>query len=88
MNMQQQTIEDRLERIESRNHRVELDKAWESSWVRRIFIAVVTYLVFGLYLRTIGISRPWLNSIVPALGFLISTVSIVWLKQEWIKRRE
>jgi hypothetical protein len=30
------TIEQRLAAIEERNQRVELDKKWETSWVRRI----------------------------------------------------
>ncbi len=88
MNIQEQTIEERLERIESRNRRVELDKAWESSWARRIVLTIVTYGILGLYMWAIEISRPWLNSIVPALGFLISTFSVDWLKRQWMKRRQ
>lgn len=85
MENEQQTIEQRLEQIEFRNRRVELDKAWEASWARRIVLAFVTYLVLGLYMWAIVIPRPWLNSIVPAVGFLISTLSVDWLKKKWMK---
>jgi hypothetical protein len=32
------SIEERLEKIEKRNSRVELDKAWETSWTRKLSI--------------------------------------------------
>lgn len=81
------TIEERLAVIESRNERVQLDKAWETSWARRMLLTLFTYLVLGLYMWAIEISRPWLNSIVPAVGFMISTFTIPWVKQRWIERR-
>lgn len=84
---EEHTIEERLAMIESRNERVQLDKAWETSWARRILLTLFTYLVLGLYMWAIEISRPWLNSIVPAVGFMISTFTIPWVKQRWIERR-
>lgn len=36
------TIEERIEQIEKRNERVELDKAWETSWTRRALLAGFT----------------------------------------------
>ena len=85
--MTEPTIESRLQTIESRNKRVEADKAWETSWTRRIFLTLFTYLALGLYMEAIDISRPFLNSIVPAVGFMISTFTMPWLKQKWIDRR-
>ena len=38
----QSNFEQRLAAIEERNRRVETDKAWEISWMRRIAIAVMT----------------------------------------------
>ena len=38
-------MEERIEKIEERNKRVELDKAWETSWVRRIGIMILTYKI-------------------------------------------
>jgi len=84
---EERTLEERLGVIEARNERVQLDKAWETSWARRILLTLFTYLVLGLYMWAIEISRPWLNSMVPALGFMISTFTIPWVKQRWIERR-
>jgi hypothetical protein len=85
--MTNQSIEQRLEIIEERNKRVELDKAWETSWVRRILLTFFTYLALGIYMWAVDIPRPWINSIVPAVGFMISTFTIPWLKARWIAGR-
>ena len=34
--MENQELEKEIEQIKERNKRVELDKAWETSWTRRI----------------------------------------------------
>lgn len=78
-------IEQRLERIEERNSRVESDKAWETSSVRRILLVIFTYLAVALYLRSIEINHPWLNAIVPAAGFMISTLTMPIFKKIWLK---
>lgn len=78
-------IEKRLAAIEMRNKRVEADKAWEGSWVRKILIIIFTYVTIGLYLKfVIGID-PLLNAIVPATGFLLSTLSLPFFKDLWKK---
>ena len=84
--MEETTLEERIAHIEKRNRTVELDKAWETSWTRRLFLTGFTYLALGLYLWAIDIPRPFLNSIVPAVGFMISTFSMPWLKRKWIER--
>ncbi len=80
-------IENDLRKIEERNNRVELDKAWETSLTRKVLIAVTTYLPMGLYMQAIGVSQPWLNAIVPTLGFLLSTLAFPWIKKKWINQR-
>lgn len=80
-------IEDRLERLESRNARVEADKAWETSWARRISIAVLTYAVVAAYLALVIGIDPWLNALVPVGGFLLSTLTLSYLKSLYISRR-
>ena len=37
------SLEERVAKIEARNAKVEADKAWETSWVRRFSIALLTY---------------------------------------------
>ena len=80
-------IEKRLSAIEARNRRVEDDKAWETSWTRRIAIAVLTYLVVVSYLHFVIHIDPWLNAIVPVLGFMLSTLAIQKAKEIWLKNR-
>ena len=80
-----ENLEERLQKIEERNNRVEIDKAWETSWVRKILLILFTYLAIGLYLRAIKIDRPWLNAIVPAAGFTISTLTMPFFKKIWLK---
>ncbi|HEY4523263.1 MAG TPA: hypothetical protein VJK04_00095 [Candidatus Paceibacterota bacterium] len=78
-------LEARVKRIEERNAKVEIDKAWETSWTRKLLLVTFTYLVIGTYLKTIGVEWPWINAIVPAVGFLISTLAVPWLKKVWTK---
>ncbi|MDP3771181.1 MAG: hypothetical protein Q8R16_02700 [bacterium] len=80
-------LEQRLAAIEARNRRVELDKAWEVSAVRRIIIFVSTYVVLGFYLWAIAVPRPWLNAIVPAVGFALSTFALSPARRWWERRR-
>jgi len=79
-------INSRLEKLEKRNKRVELDKMWETSLTRRILLAAFTYLAVSLYLLAINVENPWLNAIVPTVGFLLSTLTMPFFKKNWIKR--
>ena len=36
-------------------------------------LIIFTYLAVGLYLNAIKVNEPWLNAIVPALAFMLST---------------
>lgn len=80
-------IEKRLKKLETRNKRVEADKAWETSWVRRVAIAVLTYLVIVSYLYFVIHINPWLNALVPVCGFLLSTLTIRYLKELWLNNK-
>lgn len=81
------SIENRLMAIEERNQKVEADKAWETSWARRTSIMVLTYAVVAFYLYFIVGIDPWINALVPVIGFLLSTLTISLLRQSWVKRR-
>lgn len=79
------SLEERIRRIEDRNSKVELDKTWETSWLRKTLVAVFTYLAISLYFLVVGISKPWINAIVPTVGFLLSTLTLPFFKKLWIK---
>lgn len=76
-------LQQRLKIIEDRNARVELDKKWETSWVRRISIAALTYAVVVSYLFVIGNSQPFIDAIVPPVGFLLSTLVMKQIRKMW-----
>jgi len=78
-------LEKRLKDIEVRNKKVEIDKAWETSLTRKFLLIIFTYLSIGIYLNAINIERPWLNAIVPALGFFFSTLTLPYFKNLWLK---
>ncbi|MBI2125357.1 hypothetical protein HYV87_00110 [Candidatus Woesearchaeota archaeon] len=80
-------ITKRLEAIEQRNKKVELDKAWESSLARKISIAVLTYFIIVLFFFVAQLPKPFINSIVPTIGFVLSTLSLSFLKKLWIRLR-
>ena len=72
--------------IKERNNRVEKDKVWETSYTRRFLLVIFTYLAIGLYLQAINVNLAWLNAIVPAIGFLLSTLTLPFFKSLWLKR--
>ena len=61
-------IEEEINNIKERNKRVELDKKWETSLTRKIFIMVLTYIVVIIYsylIRNCG--NIFLNSLVQVI---------------------
>ena len=72
-----------IDLIKKRNQRLEIDKAWETSIVRKILLLVFTYLSIGLYLNAMNIKDPWLNAVVPSIGFLLSTLTLPYFKDLW-----
>ncbi|MBT3814476.1 hypothetical protein HOE37_02980 [Candidatus Woesearchaeota archaeon] len=80
MNLQKEVTE-----IKERNKKVEADKAWETSWSRKLVIAVLTYAVIVIFFYFADLPKPFVNSIVPTLGFVLSTLTLTWFKKLWIK---
>lgn len=79
-------IEKRLSAIEERNKRVELDKAWETSWTRRLVISSLTYTVVVIYLFVINNNAPFINGAVPVVGFILSTLVVRRVEEIWQKK--
>ena len=78
-------IKKELQIIKERNQKVESDKAWETSWTRKLLVALFTYFAIGLYFTAIQVEQPWLNSIVPAIGFMLSTLTMPLFKKIWLE---
>lgn len=80
------SLEDRIAKLEARNVRVEADKAWETSWFRRLLIMTLTYVVVATYLHIVMRVNTWLNALVPVLGYLLSTLTASYAKKLWGSR--
>ena len=81
-----ENIENRIEKIEKRNKKVELDKAWETSLTRKLIIAIITYLIIALFFVFAELPKPFINSIVPTFAFVLSTLSLPYIKKIWINK--
>ncbi len=79
-------IKEDIKEIKERNKRVEKDKAWETSLFRKVLIVILTYVVVVIFFIFVKLSNPFINAIVPTLGFVLSTLSIPFFKKMWIKR--
>jgi preprotein translocase subunit SecF len=79
-------LEKRVAAIENRNKKVELDKAWETSLLRRSLIATLTYIVVVLFMLSANIEKPFVTALVPTIGFLLSTMTVAFIKDRWLKR--
>lgn len=85
--MNNNEIENEINKIKERNKRVELDKAWETSWTRKLCICALTYIVVVIYSYVINkITNIWLSSLVPVIGFSLSTLSLNVVRKKWEKR--
>jgi membrane protease YdiL (CAAX protease family) len=74
--------------IKERNARVEEDKAWETSLARKVLIAILTYIVIVIFFYFAGLPKPFVNAIVPTLGFVLSTLSIPLFRKWWVNSRK
>jgi hypothetical protein len=81
-------LEKRIENIEKRNKRVEGDKAWETSSLRKILIIVLTYIFAVLYLKVADTTNPFLGAVVPTVGFYLSTQTLSIIKRQWLKNKD
>lgn len=78
-------LEQEIQKINERNKRVELDKAWETSWTRKFIVALLTYAVVVCFFVFAQLTDPFVNSIVPALAFIVSNLSVPIFKKFWLK---
>lgn len=83
-----ENLSNRIDKIENRNKKVEMDKTWETSTTRKVSVALLTYISITLYFLAIGIERPFLNATVPTLGFLLSTLSLTLIRKVWEEKKQ
>ncbi len=69
-------VQSQIDRLKERNKKVESDKERESSWTRKVSIAIITYFLVVLFLKLTHNNQPRLNALVPMGGFLLSMLSL------------
>lgn len=79
-------LQKEIEEIKKRNQRVELDKSWEISWARKVLIATLTYIVIVIFFNFAHLPKPFVNAIVPAIAFVLSTLTISFVKKRWLNK--
>ena len=79
------SLEKEIQEVQQRNKRVEADKAWETSWTRRILVMFLTYIVIVLFFFAANLPRPFINSIVPTAAFILSTLTLPIFKKLWLR---
>lgn len=63
----------------------DLAKEVEASGERRMLVALLTYITMVIFMKSIQVNQPFLNAIVPTLGFLLSTLTMEKAKRLWEK---
>ena len=86
--MELKEIEQEIVKINQRNKRVELDKKWETSWTRRLCICILTYIIVIIYSYIVrNYDNMFLSSLVPVIGFTLSTLSLKFIRKLWEKKQ-
>lgn len=77
-----------IDQLQTRNFEKDRGKEFESSYTRVVFLMAVTYWTLFAYMKLVlKTSRPFLDALVPTLGFNISTWSLPYVKEWWIQAR-
>jgi hypothetical protein len=79
-------LEKRIDAIENRNKKVTAEKAWETSWTRRLIISGFTYVFVSTYMVYLGSPKPWFGSLVPVIGYLLSTLVLSKVRNLRLKK--
>lgn len=81
-------LNEEIEKIKERNKKVETDKAWETSLTRKICICILTYIVVVIYSYIVrNYDNIFLSSLVPVIGFALSTLSLKYVRKMWEKNK-
>ncbi|MDD5770334.1 MAG: hypothetical protein PHE25_05165 [Candidatus Gracilibacteria bacterium] len=81
-------LEKEIELLKQRNKKVEADKAWEISNFRKVSIIIITYITMSLVMYYLDFQKPFLNALIPTLGYTLSTLSLSVLKKIYLKYKK
>ncbi len=79
-------LEKEVKELQKRNARVDTNKAWETSLTRKLVLSALIYLLaLGLFASEYD-PHIYTDALLPAVAFLISTLTIQAVKNWWVKR--
>lgn len=81
-----ESLPQEIDQIKSRNLKVEADKAWETSTLRKIVVALLTYAVIVIFFFVAGLPLPFANAVVPTIAFILSTLTLSLFKKWWTSK--
>ena len=81
-------LEKRVTEIEKRNKKVEGDKAWETSTLRKVLIIILTYIFAVIWIQVADTTNPFLGAVVPCAGFFLSTQTLNIIKEKWLAKNK
>lgn len=84
-NITLESLNEEINKIKDRNAKVEAEKAWEISIMRKVFIMISIYVIIALVMLFLNFDKPFLNAIIPTCWYLLSTLSISILKKRYIE---
>lgn len=79
-------LKDEVSKIQERNKKVEADKAWEISLFRKLSIAIITYIIAAAVMYVIDVEDYLLGALIPTIGYILSTLSLPFIKGWWVKK--
>jgi len=85
MTNKMEILKKEIEQLQKRNNRVELDKKWETSWTRKIFLAVLSYVATYIFLRIIHAENAGHGAMIPAGAYLLQQMTLKPLRKIWEK---
>ena len=72
--------------LHARNTEKDKGKKFEGSWTRVLVIMLLTYATLTMYMSVVlHVKNPFLNALVPTMGFNLSTWSLPHVKALWIR---
>lgn len=81
-------LQKQVDALKRRNFEKDRGKEFESSYTRVIFLMIITYCTLCAYMAfVLKTGNPFLDAIVPTVGFNISTWSLPYIKELWIQGR-
>lgn len=83
-----ESLQTEINEIKARNARVEIEKKWETSTARKLAILGLTYFCMSLFFYIAKLGNPFINALVPSLGFFLSTLALPFAKKYWLKNQK